>query len=42
LTRSKVDYKANIEVIGGYGKNEGYGGSGGIVYYDGKFTGGMR
>jgi hypothetical protein len=27
--------------MGGYGKNEGHGGAGGVVYYDGTFVNGI-
>ena len=31
-----------VEVKGGYGKNSGYGGSGGVIFYDGSFRLGLK
>ena len=40
--KNKLHWRAGVEVIGGYGKNNGFGGSGGIVYFDGTFRLGLR
>lgn len=39
---NKIYWKASVEVIGGYGKNKGFGGAGGTVYFDGSFKQGPR
>ena len=41
ISKSKLDYKASVEAIGGYGKNDGLGGAGGVVHYDGEFSLGL-
>ena len=34
-SRNRFDKKASVEAMGGYGKNQGLGGAGGVVFYDG-------
>ena len=37
-----MHWRAAVEAVGGYGKNKGFGGSGGIIYFDGTFKEGLR
>lgn len=36
-----ISAESTIEAIGGYGRNDGYGGAGGVVVYGPKFKGGV-
>ena len=39
--KNEVSWFAQIEANGGFGKNRGFGGAGGIIYYDGGFESGI-
>jgi len=39
--KNNVSWYSSIEVLGGFGKNEGHGGAGGVVYFDGSFDHGI-
>lgn len=40
--RNRLDRKASIEAMGGYGKNQGLGGAGGVLFFDGSVRLGYR
>lgn len=39
--RNDVSWYSSIDTMGGFGKNKGHGGSGGVIYYDGTFESGI-